>query len=125
MKAIRVALGTAILLAGIPWAHGSYEANDTGFSIDALDRTADPCTDFYQFACGNWVKNHPLPAERTRFGTFDQLDEHNTATLRAILDKASEQAKNGNVDGTTAKIGDYYAACMDESAIDTKGTAPI
>jgi predicted metalloendopeptidase len=86
-----------------------------GFDLAALDRSADPCRDFYQFATGNWRKTHPLPAAFSRYGRFEELAQRNRATLRAVLEEAAP--------GT--KIGDFYTSCMNEADIEAKGLAPI
>lgn len=91
--------------------------------LNALDKAVDPCTDFYQFSCGNWIKSNPLPADRGIYGRFHELDDHNMAILRQILEKASStKAASGT---NEQKIGDYYASCMDETAINAKGIAPL
>jgi putative endopeptidase len=94
-----------------------------GFDINALDRTADPCVDFYQFACGTWIKNNPIPSDQARWGRFSELLERNQMILRTVLEKA--QANNPGRDAVDQKIGDYYDACMDEKAVDAKGLAPL
>jgi putative endopeptidase len=94
-----------------------------GFDIHAIDRSVDPCTNFYQFACGAWIKNNPVPADRARWDRFDELAERNQRTLREILDAA---AKGGPArDAVNQKIGDFYSACMDEAAVNKKGMAPM
>jgi predicted metalloendopeptidase len=91
--------------------------------LDAIDRTADPCTDFYQFACGNWVKKNPVPGDQSRWGRFNELFLQNQWILRGILEDAAKQ--DPGRDALTQKIGDFYAACMDTSAANKKGIAPI
>jgi endothelin-converting enzyme/putative endopeptidase len=93
-----------------------------GFDVSAMDRAANPCTDFYQFACGGWVARNPVPPDQARWGRFDELQERNEMTLRSILEKAAAPAAR---DANTQKIGDYYASCMDEAAIDAKGIDPL
>ena len=92
----------------------------SGLQLDAMDRTADACTDFYQFACGAWMAKNPMPADRSSWGRFDELQERNNETLRKILDAAA-----AGRDPASKKIGDYYASCMDETAINAKGAAPL
>ena len=94
--------------------------SQSGLQLDALDRSADPCTDFFQFACGSWVANNPIPADRSSWGRFDELQDRNNETLKTILESAA-----GGGDPQSQKIGDYYASCMDEKAIDAKGIAPL
>ncbi|ABF43515.1 endothelin-converting enzyme [Candidatus Koribacter versatilis Ellin345] len=94
-----------------------------GFDINALDRSTDPCTDFYQFACGSWIKNNPIPSDQARWGRFSELLERNQMILRDILEK--QRAANANRDAIDQKIGDYYDACMDEKGIDAKGLDPL
>src|SRR5438270_206036 len=60
-----------------------------GFSINNIDKAADPCTDFYQYACGNWLKNTSIPADQSEWVSFVELEERNKVTLRHILEKAS------------------------------------
>ena len=93
------------------------------FDVNAIDKSADPCVDFYQYACGTWLKNNPIPADQSRWGRFNELDERNREILREILEEAAKPTPDRDAD--TQKIGDYYAACMDEKAIDAKGLAPL
>jgi putative endopeptidase len=88
-----------------------------------MDRSANPCVDFYQYACGGWMANNPIPPDETSWGTFDELAERNRVILRGILEKASAQDSGRTL--VDQKIGDYYASCMDEAAIDKLGAAPL
>jgi putative endopeptidase len=97
--------------------------DNPGFTIDTIDKALDPCVDFYQYACGNWLKNTEIPADQTDWVSFTQLDERNQVTLREILEKAAVESP-----GRTAveqKIGDFYNSCMDEKAADAKGLEPL
>jgi putative endopeptidase len=94
-----------------------------GFSTANMDMTANPCIDFYQYACGTWMANNPIPADQSSWGTFNELADRNLAVLRGILDKASvNDPKRSAVE---QKIGDFYASCMDEPAINKLGIKPL
>src|SRR5205823_2998672 len=101
-----------------PQSSKGPDAPMSHFDPKAMDRNANPCVDFYQYACGGWLKANPIPADQARWGRFSEVDERNKLVLREILEEASKPAPNR--DSTTQKIGDYYAACMDEKAIDAR-----
>jgi endothelin-converting enzyme/putative endopeptidase len=94
-----------------------------GFSVKNIDATANPCTNFFQYACGSWLKNNPIPADQARWGRFDQLEERNRDVLREILEAASKP--DAGRDLTARLIGDYYAACMDEKTVEAAGLKPL
>jgi putative endopeptidase len=87
-----------------------------------LDRTADPCVDFYQFVCGGWMKANPIPADQAAWSVYAKLTNENRQLLWGILDQDAGLAQRTPVQ---QKIGDYYAACMDMDAINTRGLAPL
>ena len=95
-------------------------SSSSGLQLDALDKTADACTDFYQFACGGWIAKNPVPSDRASWGRFEELQERNNETLHRILETAA-----AGRDPESKKIGNYYASCMDETAIDARGAAPL
>jgi predicted metalloendopeptidase len=125
MKKLPLAL-PILLLAGASGAAAQTSAaakRPGAFDIGALDRGVDPCTDFYEFACGGWRKANPIPADQTRWGRFNELAERNREELHAILEKAKDPAAARSP--LEAKVGDYYAACMDEPGIEARGLAPV
>src|SRR5262245_1986341 len=110
----------ALVLANAQTPPPAAQASASGLQLDAMDRSADPCVDFYQFACGGWIEKNPVPADRSTWGRFDELQERNNETLRKILEDAA-----AGRDAEQKKIGDYYLSCIDETAIDAKGTNPL
>lgn len=94
-----------------------------GFDKSAMDTTANPCVDFYQYACGNYSKLHPIPADLPSFDQFTNLYEFNLQALHGILDKAA--SAHAPMGSDEQKIGDYYASCMNTAAIDKAGLMPI
>ena len=98
-------------------------AQSSGFDTSRMDRSADACDDFFQFANGTWVKNTEIPPSQSRWGSFNILAESNRDVLHDILDKAVKQKASAG--SNIRLIGDFYASCMDEAAIETAGTKPI
>jgi putative endopeptidase len=94
-----------------------------GFDTTSLDRAADPCNDFYKFACGRFAANHPIPSDQPEVDQFYALFNVNTQSLNGILKKAAAGGTDRSSD--EQKIGDYYKACMDTDAIEAKGLAPL
>ncbi len=94
-----------------------------GFDLTSIDKTVNPCNDFYKFACGKFAANHPIPADQPSVNTFYSLFNVNTQSLRGILEKAAAGGAGRSAD--EQKIGDYYHACMDTEAIEAKGLAPV
>ena len=93
-----------------------------GLDVTAMDRSVDPCVDFYTYSCGGWQKKNPIPPDQVSWGVYGKLHEDNLNFLRSVLEQASA-AKDR--DAVTQKIGDYYAACMDEAAIEKLGANPM
>src|SRR5437016_6067393 len=97
-------------------------AQTKAFDTSRMDRTADACDDFFQFANGTWVKNTAIPPSQSRWGSFNILGESNRDVERDILEQA---AKETGATGNVKLIGDFYASCMDEAAIERAGAHPL
>jgi putative endopeptidase len=97
--------------------------SDVRFSVDMLDKSIDPCNDFYAYACSKWLAKNPIPSDRPSWGRFDELQQRGQFVVRDILEKAAVDRPGRTV--SEQKIGDYYASCMDESAIEKAGTKPL
>ena len=96
---------------------------EPALDVTSMDRSVDPCVDFFKYSCGGWIKNNPIPPDQSSWDTYSKMQDENRVRLRGILEAAAvpDAARNA----VTQKIGDYYASCMDEKAIDAKGAEPL
>ncbi|HEV3305461.1 MAG TPA: M13 family metallopeptidase [Candidatus Sulfotelmatobacter sp.] len=124
MRVSRLVPAFLLLISVYGFAQTSSSTKSApGFSVDNIDKTVDPCVDFYQYACGNWMKKTEIPADRASWASFTELDERNLDTERGILEKA--EAGGASRNAIDQKIGDIYGSCMDEKTVNTKGLAPL
>jgi endothelin-converting enzyme/putative endopeptidase len=103
----------------------SYEPQlgKSGIDLGAMDTNVSPCTNFYQYVCGNWRAKNPIPPDQSSWHRFNELRERNLQIEREILEKAAQPSPNRST--IDQKIGDFYAACMDEHGIDRRGVEPL
>src|SRR6202051_3766379 len=116
----------AALSAALP-ASAHHSSSEPVLDVSAMDRTIDPCVDFYAYSCGGWIKKNPIPPDQASWSTYGKLEDDNRAQLRTILGEAAKanDARDAVKHDVTQKIGDYYASCMDEAAIEKLGAKPL
>ena len=90
--------------------------------VTSIDRSVDPCENFYEYSCGGWQKKNPIPPDQTSWSVYGKLYQDNLQFLRGILEDASRTKQR---DAVTREIGDYYAACRDEAAVNRRGVQAI
>ena len=128
---VRVALVAFGLVAMFVLAGTAYgqTANEPALpytpslQLDSMDKSIDPCVNFYQYACGGWRQKNPIPADQTGWSVYGKLYQDNLNFLRGILEQAASGANQR--DAVTQKIGEFYASCTDEAGIEKSGMEPI
>ncbi len=94
-----------------------------GLDVTSMDRSVDPCVDFYAYSCGGWQKKNPIPADQSSWGVYSKMQDETRELLRKILENAAvADPHRGPIN---QKIGDFYASCTDEKAIDAAGAAAL
>src|SRR5437660_608957 len=91
--------------------------------IPSMDRSVDPCVNFYMYSCGGWIKKNPIPADQPRWNVYAKLGQDNQRFLWGILEEAARPTPDRSA--AQRQIGDYFAACMDEAAVEKAGTGPL
>ena len=91
--------------------------------LRSMDRSIDPCVNFYEYSCGGWKKNNSIPADQTSWSVYGKLYQDNLNFLRAILEEAAVDSPKRDL--VTKEIGDFYAACLDEATVEKRGIAPV
>ncbi len=94
----------------------------SGVDLKAIDKSVDPCQDFYRYACGNWMKANPIPPQYSVWGRFQELADRNQEVLHGILEDSAKHQDRSPLD---QKIGAFYASCMDEASVEKAGDTPI
>jgi putative endopeptidase len=133
MQTFRIA-STLLFCSSLAFGQSAFSSADTqpggapaepnaprSFDLNAIDKTADPCTDFYAYACGNWRKNNPIPSDQATWGRFNELAEHNRYLLYVDLKKAADDPQTP----LQKQYGDFYASCMNSDLADRLGEKPV
>src|ERR1700757_4912773 len=120
---LRFLFAAMISLACAQQAATQAPKHEPALDVTSMDRSIDPCTDFFKYSCGGWLKKNPIPPDQSSWDTYSKMQDENRARLREILEDAAKP--DPNRDAVTQKIGDYYASCTDEKAIEAKGPDPL
>ena len=100
----------------------AQSGNHNGIDRSMFDTSCKPCDDFWRYATGAWLDKNPVPADRARWGKFDELAESNMERLKTILDSA---AADKTATGDRRRVGDFYSSCMDTASIEASGAKPV
>ena len=123
VKLLAISLILCPALFAQPAPEPAKQPASVRFSPDMLDNSIDPCTDFYAYACGKWKAQNPIPSDRPGWGRFNELQERGEYLVRDILEKAGNDHTGRSAN--EQKIGDYYATCMAEGAVEKAGIQPL
>lgn len=123
MRLVRLTASVLVFLAVLPRLSAQQSKTEPVLDPSSMDRSVDPCVDFFAYSCGGWIKNNPIPPDQSSWSLYSKMEDENRARLRDILEAAA--APDPNRTAAQQKIGDYYASCMDESAINAKGAQPL
>jgi putative endopeptidase len=96
---------------------------EPALDVTSMDRSVDPCVDFFKYSCGGWIKRNPIPPDQSSWDTYSKMQDENRVRLREILEASSAPDPKRNA--ASQKIGDYYSSCTDEKAIEAKGAEPL
>src|SRR5258708_15813987 len=110
--------------AAVPEKHPITKMPYTpSLDVTAMDKSADPCVNFYQYSCGGWMKQNPIPPDQASWSVYGKLYDENQMFLWGILEEAARPAAKRTA--IQQKIGDMFASCMDEAAVEKLGAAPL
>jgi putative endopeptidase len=123
ISSIVLALCTFLSAASAQQPAAPASHHEPALDVTSMDRTVDPCVDFFQYSCGGWIKRNPIPPDQSSWDTYSKMQDENREQLRGILEAAAAPGPKRNA--SEQKIGDSYAACMDEKAIEAKGSEPL
>jgi putative endopeptidase len=101
----------------------AIEKAEPALDVTSMDRSVDPCVDFFAYSCGGWIKRNPIPPDQSSWDTYSKMQDENLGRLRGILEAAAAPDPKRNA--VDQKIGDYYASCTDEKTIDARGAEPL
>ena len=124
MRSVHLAVGVLFCFTLIPFLAAQQSSKpEPVLNVDSMDRSVDPCEDFFAYSCGNWIKHNPIPPDQSDWSLYSKMQDENLVRLRGILEAAA--APDPNRGAIQQKIGDYYTSCMDEKAMNDKGAQPL
>ena len=120
-----MALVVALLLslASAQQSAAPAPQHEPALDVTSMDRSIDPCVDFFKYSCGGWMRNNPIPPDQSSWDTYSKMQDENLGRLRGILETASTPDPQRNA--AAQKIGDYYSSCTDEKTVDSKGAEAL
>jgi len=127
MNSLRVSIALILFCSVLGSAQTSPSGNASlpyrpSLDINAMDKSVDPCVDFFTYSCGGWQKANPIPPDRTAWSVYAKLYEDNLQLLRGILEQAASASQR---DAVTTQIGDFYSSCTDEQTVNSRGLSPL
>src|SRR3984885_7884403 len=128
MAVQRMCFITLVVTSLLPLASAQTPApgaskHEPALDVTSMDRSVDPCVDFFKYSCGGWIRTNPIPPDQSSWDTYSKMEDENRSRLRGILEVAAAPDAARNT--SAQKIGDYYASCTDEKAIESKGAEPL
>jgi endothelin-converting enzyme/putative endopeptidase len=114
---------SSVIAQDQPPANIQDRAKQPVLDVTSMDTSVDPCVDFFAYSCNGWIKRNPIPPDQSNWSAYAKVQDENRIELRSILDAAAAETRERPA--YRQKIGDYYASCTDENAIDALGARPL
>jgi putative endopeptidase len=123
VSAIQLVIAALISSGSAQQSTSAASKPEPALDVTSMDRTVDPCMDFFKYSCGGWMKSNPIPPDQSSWDTYSKMQDQNLTQLRGILEAAT--APDPGRKAASQKIGDYYSSCVDEKAVEARGADPL